>query len=492
MSKKDKRAQKDKKRRDAKKRAKADSTRVAPEVEAQRRRRGRECFERAQRARSQGRTEEAIEQFKKVLHYEPEQTAALVNLAAVLQRLERVEDAITCLRRAVRIDPLLGEAHNNLGTCLQSRGETEEAGQHFRAAVDARPDLGPAWVNLGTVKRYTETDDPDIAVMEKQLAQLPFNDPRVTPFQFALAKAFEDCGEFERSFEHLQKANRLHRSRVRYDVEAADELMRRIARVHDAEFLAAGPHESSTDAEPIFVVGFPRSGSTLVEQILASHSRVGAVGEVPDFDNVARTYCEAADLGDFPEKNRELPPAQLAELGARYAALVAARAPDAERVVDKSLNNFLHIGLIHRVLPGAKIVHCRRDPVDTGVACYRQYFSSPIDYAYDLSEIGARYRSYGELMRHWHAALPGRVLDVHYEELVANQETETRRLLDFCGLEWEDACMRFHETQRIVGSASVSQVRQPIYSTSVARWKRYEKHLDPLFEALGSCAPSRT
>lgn len=233
----------------------------------------------------------------------------------------------------------------------------------------------------------------------------------------------------------------------------------------------------------------PRSGTTLVEHILASHSRVYGGGELSDLRRLAGGLNKLSPTGhDFPDGVADLGPKDLHRLGRTYWEAVRRRAPDAPHVTDKAPGNFRYLGLIHLMLPRARIIHCVRNPVDTCLSCYKLLFVSGQNFSYDLVELGRYHRLYTRLMDHWRAVMPGRILDVRYEDLVAAQERETRRLLEFCGLPWEDACLSFHTTRRLVKTASATQVRQPIYKSAVGSWKRYARHLGPLLESLGPLA----
>ncbi|MCP3916524.1 MAG: tetratricopeptide repeat protein [bacterium] len=486
MSRDKKKAQKDKKRREAKKRAQAlDAQRLKRESgAATRTARASTLFQRGRDEHLRGGLFEAEATYRKVLEFDPDHAAALTNLAVVLNRNGRAEDALAAARKSVELSPEFPEGHLNLGGVHLSLGEMELAAKHFERACELRPDFGDAHVVRTTLRKYESADDEHVREMEALVARRSSMDRRAAPLHFALAKAYEDIGDYDRAFEHLSRGNRLHRASIQYDLEFHAGVMRRIAALHGAEFLGHGADPSCSESAPILIVGMPRSGTTLVEQILAAHSGVTAVGEVGDLEAVTRSLCSKGDQSDFPEALAAATPAKLALLGKRYVELLERRAPGAARVVDKGLSNFLHVGFLHRALPNARIVHCRRNPADTCLSCFKTLFSSHLGYTYDLTELGQRYGLYQELMDHWHSVLPGGVLDVVYEDVVADQERQSRRLLEFCGLEWQDGCLEFHRAERRVHTASVTQVRQPIYKSAVARWKRYEKHLGPLFDAL--------
>jgi hypothetical protein len=297
-----------------------------------------------------------------------------------------------------------------------------------------------------------------------------------------------DIGDTDQAFAHLDRGNRLHRGRLRYAVQDDVEQFAEIARSLDADSLAQRAGSGDPSKRPVFIVGMPRSGTTLVEQILASHPQVFGAGELGTLE---RILIERFGPGLSPTGRARrlagLTGADLTAIGSAYVGAISALAPGAQRVTDKMPSNFRLAGLIQLALPNARIIHCRRDPVDTSLSCYARKFSRGQDFAYDLRELGTYYRAYDGLMTHWRAILPeDRLLEVVYEAVVDNLEPQARRLVAFCGLDWNDACLSFHETQRQVRTASVNQVRQPLYRTSVARWKAYASHLGPLLEALAS------
>jgi hypothetical protein len=303
---------------------------------------------------------------------------------------------------------------------------------------------------------------------------------------FALAKAYDDLGRFAESFRCMNAGNALKRQRVNYNEARMIEQFDRIHAAFDRTLLRKKPRGLRSDA-PVFVLGMPRSGTTLIEQILASHPAVHGAGELTDFSRLANRICDArGKIRRFPEDAAKLTGKELAGLGEAYLARLRALAPDASRITDKMPANFVYVGLIHLALPQARIIHVRRDPRDTCLSCYSKLFSAPQDFTYDLAELGRYYRQYDRLMGHWRKTLPaGRMLEVRYEDVIDDLETWARRIVDHCGLDWDPACISFHEARRPVRTASASQVRQPIYRTSEGRWRKYENDLEPLLTALG-------
>jgi tetratricopeptide (TPR) repeat protein len=362
-------------------------------------------------------------------------------------------------------------ALSDRGVLLAQLGRLSEACDCFDQALAREPTLADAWYNK-TNGRTLAPDDPDIVAMERLLGGYCSGRDRML-LHFALGKAYMDCASADAAFAHWQEANRMKRAMIDYDADAAARQMASIAaqplRLEAAE-RAAGIRLSD---QPVFIVGLPRSGSSLVEQILASHSQVHGAGELTQL----RALFEAATPG------AESVLADAVVAGLRRHSTRA-------RIVDKDLANFLHLGTIHRTFPRARIIHCRRDPLDTCFSAYTRLFVGDLGFTYDLRELGRYYRDYHALMAHWRRELPRDVfLEIDYETLVAEPHNETRRLLDFLGLNWEDACVRFFETERKVGTSSFAQVRRPIYRSSIGRSRPVRSYLQPLIDALGELAP---
>jgi hypothetical protein len=297
---------------------------------------------------------------------------------------------------------------------------------------------------------------------------------------FGLGKAYLDIGDSARAFRHYDEGNRLKRSTYSYDVEETERWMAGIAEVFRPALIEAKPGRGARSDLPVFVLGMPRSGTTLVEQILASHPMVHGAGELK------RLHALIEEIGTFPECVTALSIDEITSLGERYLAGVAPMATGRRHVTDKMPSNFFYCGMIRLILPDARIVHCRRDPVDTCLSCYTKLFAAHQPFAYDQAELGRYHCAYQTLMAHWRATLPAsHFLEVDYEAVVRDVEGQTRRLLDFLSLPWDETCLRFYETERPVRTASVNQVRQPIYATSSGRWRKHAAQLKPLLDALG-------
>jgi hypothetical protein len=335
---------------------------------------------------------------------------------------------------------------------------------------------------LSEVKRFT-AGDPMLAALERMVS-----DPGLSPenrmfVHFALGSANADLGRHDDAFRAYAAGNTLKRAQVTYDEQAVLGMLTRIAQVFTAPLLRARAGEGDPSSLPVFVVGMPRSGSTLIEQILASHPSVFGAGESTVFNDAVRAVLPRG--ARFPEGAASLTGEQLRLMGGRHAAAMSAIAPRAARVVDKTLGNFAYAGMIHLALPNARIVHVHRDPLDTCVSCFTKLFASEFRYSYDLGELGRYYRAYAALMDHWRRVLPeGVMLDVRYEDVVADLEGWARRIVAHCGLDWDPACLTFHDTARAVSTYSATQVRRPIYTSAIGRWRAHEHHLGPLMREL--------
>jgi hypothetical protein len=302
---------------------------------------------------------------------------------------------------------------------------------------------------------------------------------------FSLAKTLEDRGEHDRAFDHMAEANAIRRASISYDIEAAERRLERIAEVFDAERLAALEGNGHQSQRPIFIVGMPRSGTTLVEQIISAHPEVRAGGEIPILSNWLDGSRGDGDA-PYPDWGRTMTGADCHNIGKIYLDALPAQTPPQRKFTDKWVDNFEHLGLIQACMPNAAIIHCQRDPRDVCLSAFAIRFVTGQEYSYDLAELGRFWRAYDRLMAHWRAVLtPGRMLEAPYEAVVADVETWARRLIAHCGLAWDDACLRFYESDRPVTSASFAQVRRPIYSGSVGRWRRFAGRLGTLLDALG-------
>lgn len=435
--------------------------------------------------KEQDRTEEALACFDRVIALEPDNPQAHYLRGATLAPAGFTHEAIEVYQRCLKVRPRHAAALLGLGHVLKAVGRQSEAIEAYRRCLQLKPDNGETWWSLANLKTY-RLSDADIAQMKARLQAGRLTPQSEVNFLFALAKAHEDRGDYATAWGYYRAGNVKQRAQVSYDPVQTEALNDRLIKVFSRDFLQARRGWGLPEAAPIFVLGLPRSGSTLVEQILASHSQVEGTSELPYLARVASSLSRnRADGLNYPEAVRELEPRHFEALGLDYLGYAQVhRRLGRPYFVDKMPNNFPHVGFLALILPGAKIIDARRHPLDACLSCYRQLFARGQTFTYDLTEIGEYYLQYQRLMDHWAEALPGRVLTVQYEEVVADLPGQVRRLLDFCGLPWEEACVRFHETKRPIRTASSEQVRRPIYTGAVGFWRRYEAYLDELVAVL--------
>ena len=404
-------------------------------------------------------------------------------MGIVLWRLDRFEDSLASFDKALALDFDDADTLNKKGRLLVVLGRLEEGRALLERAVATAPDKIASYLALSYIKQFARSDR-DLAAMEKLLQgadSRPVDDQ--IELHFALGKAYRDVGNHERSFRHFRRGNVIKRGQVRYNEKAVLEKFDRVREVFTSELMSGKAGYGNKSSQPIFIVGMPRSGTTLIEQILASHSQVYGAGERLDF---MRALARIIRPADYPRGVPALAPARFDELGSAYLASIGLSAMDAARFTDKGLSNYLYAGTIALALPNARIIHARRDPIDTCLSCFTTLFDDQQDFTYDLGELGRFYRAYERLMEHWRQVLPeDAMLDVQYEQVVEDIEAQARRILSHCGLAWDDACLSFHKLSRPVQTTSAAQVRQPLYRTSVGRWHSYREELRPLLEALG-------
>ena len=433
--------------------------------------------------------EEAVEVLTHAVGLDQHNAMSHYYLGAALAMAAKPEDAIASYQKAVAIDPNLTGAHIGLGHVLKTVGDQSGGIAAYRRAIELRPNFGETYYSLANLKTF-KFEESDIDAMSLRLADenLPV-DCRVH-FGFSLGKAFEDLKDYERAFEHYEIANQLHRDTIAYDpvqTEVAHERMRNI--FSEEYFNDRKSGQACSVADPIFIVGLPRSGSTLLEQILASHSMVDGTSELPDISMIAQGLTQPRSGQVFPQCMPDLSDQQIKALGEQYLLQTRRHRGEAPMFTDKMPNNFAYVGFIKTILPNAKIIDARRHPMDSCFGCFKQHFAKGQTFTYDLFELGEFYLEYTRLMDHWDSVLPGAVLRVQYEQVVDDLESQVRRILEFCKLPFEDACVNFHETKRSVRTASSEQVRQPIYRGAVATWKRYGANLDPLRDILAPVFP---
>ena len=373
------------------------------------------------------------------------------------------------------------------GHALKTWGKQAEAIDSYRQALDSNPMHGEAWYALSNLKTYAFSES-EINAMRARLADESLNPSSRMHIDFALGKAFEDQQNWEASFNHYQRGNHINRQQSSYDASKMTEELLSQREYFNSENITRRSRAGCTDPAPIFIVGLPRAGSTLLEQILSSHSQVDGTLELPNMLTIAqrlRRQGRSDKAPDYPEIIETLDDSELQALGQRYIDETRIHRQDAPFFIDKMPNNFRHVGLIKMILPNAKIIDARRHPAGCCFSGFKQLFAEGQEFTYSLEDIAQYYNDYVTLMDHWDAVMPGAVLRVHYEQVTADLETQVRRILEYCGLLFEEACLAFHETERAVRTASSEQVRQPIYQSGVDQWRNYEPFMQPLIERLG-------
>lgn len=436
--------------------------------------------------REQGRLAEAEAAYRQAITLRPDKAETHYNLGIVLAAQHRLTQAEAAYRHAIALKPDFADAHNNLAGTLKYLGLFAEARRRLKQALHLSPQNASYLLNLTELKRFVP-DDPDLATMEKVAQSIKtLSVKQQIDLHFALAKAYEDVERRDDAIRHLLAGNALKHRQIHYDEAAALCGLQRILEVFTPELVQTLQGRGDTSSVPVFIVGMPRSGTTLIEQILASHPQVFAAGELPNLNLVAASMgAMAACPLPFPDMMPHLSGQHLRRVGARYVGEISRLAPDATHVTDKLPSNFRFAGLIHLALPNARIIHAVRDPLDTCMSCFSKLFADGQLQTYDLAELGRYYRHYRALMQHWRQVLPaGRILDVRYEDVVADLEGQARRIIAYCNLKWDDRCLAFHETERPVHTASAVQVREPIYRSAVGRAQPYMPFLQPLLATL--------
>ncbi len=422
-----------------------------------------------------GRVRQAIELLSELEKQSQQDALQLQNIAEMYVHCGQHERAGKCYARSVELRPSDPACVYNLATSKLALGELEEAETLFTRVIKLKPDDYGAWLNRSSLKKQTRENN-HVEQLKYVKAHLEADDPGQIPICYALAKELEDLGHYEDSFAFLQEGSHQRRLRLQYDVRDDEEVMQRIARRFKPELLQ-GPHPQHDTQRPVFILGLPRSGTTLVDRIVSSHSQVASLGE---HDTLAYALMqqigEASGKQELVEQSASI---DFAELGRRYCDGIEGYGNPAARLIDKTPQNFLYLGLIHLALPGAKIIHLRRKPLDSCYAIYKTLFRAGYPYSYSLQDMGRYYIAYHRLMEHWRRHIPGGFLDVDYEKLVGDQENQSRRIFDYLELDWEDAALDFHHRSEPVATASAAQVRQPIYHSSVNRWRCYERQLKP-------------
>lgn len=464
--------------------------------------------------REQGKVGEAMECYRQAIRLKPRNAQAHNNLGTLLHEQCRTNDAIESYRKALKAEPRFAQAHYNLGISLQSGGAHDQAMYHYEKALQLDSGLidavgaiarilekegrfeaaqnrlepylampAPASIVLAyaILSRRTKRQEHASRLLEQTIARTGITPIQRQEMEFALGDLYDDLGEYDKAFQHYRTANSLRPGR--FDADSFQAHIDSITNYMTRERLEHIGSGIEPIERPIFIVGMPRSGTSLIEQILASHPEVYGAGELPFIGNLVAELENQTEIA-YPRFISDINAGQLRELGRKYLKMLDGLSVSARLITDKMPHNFLVLGLIHGALPGARIIHCTRDAMDTCLSIYFHNFNSNHPYSNDLANLGRYYHGYLKIMNHWRELLGEMIFEVSYEDLIHRQEPTTHALLAHCNLAWNDACLDFHKTERIVNTPSYNQVRQPIYQSSIERWRNYEKHLAPLKDSL--------
>jgi predicted Zn-dependent protease len=435
---------------------------------------------------------EALVEIDILLRHDPQNSGARNLMAVVLARLGDTGQAIAVYEQVVAEHPDHPQIWMSLGHTLKTAGRRDDSIAAYRKSIASLPAFGEAYWSLANLKTFRFAPD-EIAAMRAQLARSDIGTEDRFHLHFALGKALEDAADYADSFQQYAQGNALRRQTLKYSAAEITDIVARLKAQFSVPFLNTRAGMGCAAPDPIFIVGLPRAGSTLVEQILSSHSMIEGTMELPDIMAMTSRLggrTRDAEQSAYPEMLSTLSDSDLKVLGAEYLERTRIqRKAGRPLFIDKMPNNFLHAGFIHMILPNARIIDVRRHPMGCGFSCFKQHFARGQAFTYDLEDLGRYYADYTDLMAHYDAVMPGRVHRVQYEQLIADPEGEVRRLLDYCGVPFEDGCLRFYQNDRVVRTASSEQVRVPIFTEAIDHWRHYESWLQPLKDALGAAMP---
>ena len=418
--------------------------------------------------------------FGKATELRPNWAEGWAGLGTMQTRSSQHEEGIESYKKSIELKANQPRVHLSLGHVYKTTGNQEACISSYNEAISFDNNFGEAYWSLANLKTYKFSGE-EISSMEKKIELTEVPEREKVHFLFSLGKAFEDMGNYDESFEYYKRGNDLNRGRTTYDPKAIEALSERLKQFFTEERFHENKDFGDNSNSPIFIVGLPRSGSTLIEQILASHSKIEGTMELPNIMNIARKLGNSTkDRTAYPEVIESLQGSDLTGLGKSFIDETQFLRTGKQYFIDKMPNNFSHIGLIKLILPNAKVIDARRNPMDTCFSCFKQLFARGQAFTYDLSEIARYYVNYVNLMDHWDKVLPGYVFKVQHEDLINNQEGVTRDLIDFCEVDFESSTLEFYKTKRAVKTASSEQVRQPINTKGVNQWKNYEAHLKDL------------
>ncbi len=426
--------------------------------------------------------DDAIKYYQSAIQLKPDHGLACNNLGSALENKGKIDEALEYYKKAIRINPQHSEAQNNLGAIYSERGMLDEARNCFSLSIQSRPDFIEPYQNISSLKTFT-IDDPQLDGLRKlqgQIENFPLDSQ--TRYYFSLGKALEDISEYDNAFKAYSRGNQLQFMQVNVNESVADNIIDRVQALFPRTLFENWEDPGCMDETPVFIVGMPRSGTTLIEQTLASNQDIYGAGELKDLHEViisSRPGIIEDQLLDQCEPG--LPGFDFPGMAGEYLQRIRDIDSTAKCITDKMPANFFYIGFIHLMFPKAKIIHSMRDPMNSCFSCYSRLFNETMEFAYNLQTLGNYYRRYMKIMQHWHSVLPsGTILDVNYEDVVADHESQARRMIEYVGLPWDDDCLEFYKNKRLVKTASVAQVRKPIYKSSLARWQHFEKHLGEL------------
>lgn len=437
---------------------------------------------------AQRRFDDAIECFQRAKSLAPENPELLERIGFVYLDMADTEQALSTFTQVLSAHPVRHQAQLGIGRSHMEAGRSAEAAAAFDSLIATHPESASGYFYLAASRKF-RPDDPLIPRLQSLVEKTPTDQPSAISLNFALGKVFDDCKQWDTAWQHYATANQLHSSKINYNQAAEESNIDSLIAAFDSALMRSHAELGSDSAMPVVIIGMPRSGTTLTEQIISSHPDVVAAGEVV-FWNAARHAIPHA-IGTrepYPQCISGMARNHAEEIANAYLNLLGQIAGPQQtpvHITDKMPHNFMHLGLIALLFPNVRIIHCTRDAMDNCLSIFFQNFSGDHPYAYDLQNIGHHYKQYERLMAHWHSVLPGRIMDIKYEDTISDPEYWSHQLIEHVGLEWNDACLAPHKQERIVKTASHWQVRQPIYKTSVQRWKNYEKHLGPLKDALG-------
>jgi len=437
-----------------------------------------------------GRQEEAIECYREILKRHGNSPQVHTNLANVLRHTGELSEAFIHYNKAIELDAEFDEAFYNRAVAHMDNGNLAEAREDAHRAIELNPAYGKAHGLIASLDNAAPGSTASLSVLQEAFARKGLPPEQKMHLAFALGKSLEGLEEYDKAFAYYRLANTLRRKAIHYDEVEESKFFTNLKQTITPTVIQNLSRSESKDRDetsPVFILGMPRSGTTLVEQILASHPEIHAAGELSYFpQGISKEFATPNGI-DYTEDLGNATPSSIKRIADSYLAKLDGLAPDGKIVTDKLPMNFFHIGLIKMAFPDATVIHCQRNPLDTCLSIYKNFFSAQgHNYSYDLAELGRFYALYQDLMNHWRETLPGFMFEISYERLVSNQEEESRKLIDACGLDWHPDCLEFHETKRQVLTLSATQVRQPMYNKSVEFWRNYETGLAPIIEILGN------